>query len=200
MAASRRPRQLAVVGLLVAVLAACGDGDDPEADPTASPSTPSSQATATESTPTESSTAPSVAPADGKPINLPSVTGAFPAGWRIVDRTAGSNSAGDTDVMTGGFIFISDLKNLGSEDFDEKVAIVLRNYEQYKKKPVRGEDRVVDGVECWVLEGRSDADQLVYEIGTFLHGQDIHFTFSFQYAPKDAMEIVESVLASVHWR
>jgi hypothetical protein len=184
---------------MAVLLAACGDSDTPHAERT--PSTTQTAATESSSTSTVTPTVtPTVAPAEGKPIDLPSLTGAFPSGWRVVDRTAGSNSAGDTNIMTGGFVFVSDLKNLGSEDFDEKVAIVLEGYAGDKKQPVRGENRAVDGVEGWVLEGASDGSELIYEFGTFLDGQDIHFTFSFQNAPKNAMEIVDSVLASVQWR
>jgi hypothetical protein len=206
MAALRTARVLALAGLLGALGAGCGDSGTPEAERTATPSSSPSDSTPTETTPTETETTEStestatVAPADGKPISLPSLTGAFPAGWRIVDRTSGSSSAGDTDPMTGGFIFISDLKNLGSEDFDEKVAIVMEHYAHDKTKPERGENRVVDGVEGWVIEGASDSTEVIYEFGTFIGGQDVHFTFSFQFAPKDAMAIIDSVLASVHWR
>jgi hypothetical protein len=200
MAARRTARVLAVAGVLGALLAGCGDSPSPDAEPSGSAGPSSTEPEAGESTPQDSSSAPTVAPAEGKPISLPSLTGAFPAGWRVVERTTGSNSAGDTDVMTGGFIFISDLKNLGSENFQKKVDIVLLRYADAKKKPVRGPNRVVDGVEGWVIEGATDGSELIYHWGTFINGQDVHFTFSFQNAPKDAMEIVDSVLASVQWR
>jgi hypothetical protein len=205
MAAPGRARLVALVGvvaLLSGLSGACGDSDGPDASPTASASSstsaPTTEATPTQSTATES--APTVAPADGKPIVLPTLTGAFPAGWTLIERNSGSTSAGDTDVTTGGLVYVSDLKNFGSEDFDEKVAIVMDYYADDKTKPKRTENRVVDGVEGWVVQGASDMDQFVYEFGTFLHGRDIRFTFSFRKAPKDPMETVDSVLASIHWR
>lgn len=200
----RTGRLLAVAGALGALAVGCGDSGDSGnsgATPTAS-STTSATSTPTPSsdpTPTESSSAPTVAPADGPPIRLKSLTGAFPADFEVVGRTLGSNSAGDTDLLTDCFIFVADVVNVGSTDFDDIVANVLVNYESQDIKPVRGENRVVDGVEGWVLEGTRKRG-MVYEFGTVIGGQHVQFTFSSLKAPKDFTEIVESVLASVQWR
>lgn len=195
----------AVAALLV--VGACGDPDPPDSGSTPSPTSTATSTTAT-SSPTETSTSdssdgttpPTVAPAAGAKIRLPSFTGAFPQGWRVIDRTEGTHSAGDTDPLTGGFVFVSDVQNLGSDDFDKIVAIVLQHYEDDKVKPVRGENRVVDGVEGWVLEGARDGADFVYEWGTVYQGQDVHFTFEFINPPDDPMAMVDSVLASVQWR
>ena len=199
MRAPRTRRVVAVVGALAA-LAGCSESDDASTTPTPTSSTSvSSQTGSSDPSPSESSSAPSVQPADGPPIRLPSLTGAFPADFEIVKRTRGSNSAGDTDLLTDCFIFVADVANLGSSDFDEIVDNVLVNYESQDIKPVRGENRVVDGVEGWVLEGTRKR-QKVYEFGTVVGGQHVQFTFSSLEAPKDFMDIVESVLASVQWR
>lgn len=193
---------LAAASALGVLAIGCGDSDEPEATPTASSSgavATSSPSPSGDPTPTDGSSAPTVAPADGPAIRLPSLTGAFPAGWEISDRTKGSNSAGDSDPLTGGFIFVADIVNIGSTDFDDIVDSVLVNYENRDVKPVRGEDRVVDGVEGWVLEG-THKRELVYEFGTVLDGQFVHFTFTFLNAPRNAMDIIDSVLASVRWR
>lgn len=192
---------LAAVGVLGVLVTGCGDSDEPRTTPTGSPSpsATSSQTPSSDPSPTDGSSAPTVAPADGPPIRLRSLTGAFPADYEVVKRTKGSNSAGDTDPLTDGFIFVADVANVGSSDFDDIVPNVLMNYEGRDIKPVRGENRVVDGVEGWVLEG-THKQEVVYEFGTVVDGQHVQFTFSFLKAPKNAMEIVESVLASVQWR
>lgn len=197
----RGPGRLVAIALVAAVSIGCGDSEKPGATPTASSSAPvtASQSPSSEPTPSESSSVPTVAPADGPPIRLPSFTGAFPAGWQIVERTKGSNSAGDPDPLTGGFIYISDLENLGARNLDEVAAAVMVQYEDEKHPPKRVENRVVDGIEGWVITGNHKGD-LIYEFGTLVGGQDVHFTFDYLHAPKDAMAVIDAVLASVQWR
>ncbi len=197
----RGPGRLVAIALLAVGATGCGDSEETGATPTGSPSAPAtaSQSPSTEPSPTESSSAPTVAPADGPPIRLPSFTGAFPAGWQIVERTKGSNSAGDPDPLTGGFIYISDLENLGARNLDEVAAAVMEQYEDEKHPPQRVENRVVDGIEGWVITGNHKGD-LIYEFGTLVGDQMVQFTFHYLHAPKDAMAVIDAVLASVQWR
>lgn len=202
-------RPLAVVAALL--LAGCGDSDrlapqrtpsDPgsshmPSDPAASAPAPT---TPTQPPTSEPPTPPGVEPASGRPFNLPSLTGAFPEGWQVVGETKGSASAGDRNPLTGGFFYFSDLLHLGSRNFDKIVATVLVSYEDEKNPPVRTENRVVDGVEGWVLQGRRDGDEFHYEWGTVYRGQDIWLTFDYLHAPSDPMAVVDSVLASVEWK
>lgn len=192
---SSRWTGLAVATALCLLALGCADSDPPKAEPSGTPSESGSSPT----TPTESSS-PTVQPADGKRFRLPTVTGAFPARWQIIDRTPGGISAADTDPTTGGFIFVADVPSVGSGDFDEIVANVLKYYEDEKIRPVRGENRVVAGVEGWVVEGARDNADMIYEWGTVIDGQDVQFTFEYLNAPKNPMKMVDAVLASVQWR
>ena len=137
--------RLAVAAVLM--LAGCGDSDRlaPEptpSDPESSHTPPGPTASAPAPTPTppptsDPPTPPGVEPASRKPFDLPSLTGAFPEGWQVVEETKGSASAGVRNPLTGGFLYFSDLLNLGSQNFDKIVATVLAGYEDEKNPPVR---------------------------------------------------------------
>ena len=192
--------RLAVATALGLLALGCGDSDPPKAEPSGSPSgSPSGTPSSSPATPTASSS-PTVEPADGPRFRLPTVSGAFPAKWRIIGETSGSIGAGDTDPISGGFIFVADVPSLGSGNFDDIVANVLKEYDDEKVRPVRKENRVVNGVEGWVLEGASETADMVYHWGTVIDGQDVTFFFEYRNPPKDPMRIVDAVLATVQWR
>ena len=201
---SPRRTGLAVAAALAVLLLGCEDDSgppkvEPSGSPSASQSGTPSESGSSPTTPTESSS-PTVEPADGPRFRLPTVSGAFPAEWRIIDESSGAISAGELHPVRRGFIFVADVLSLGSGEFDDIVANVLKEYDDQKVKPVRKENRVVNGVEGWVLEGASDRAEMVYHWGTVIDGQDVTFFFEYIKAPKDPMKTVDSVLASVRWR
>ena len=197
-----RVLRLVPAAVLVLGLAACTDDDpDPGGNKPSASATGSagSMPDATSPAPeTSASETPSVVPATGEEIGVATV------GLRLTDVPGWSLTTTDVIVVallhpaTGGTlkVIVQDSPNQPGRDTDDEAAGWERSLAVEPAAPKRVANRVVDGVECFVLDGRTD-ELHHYVVGGVVG--DRHFLLQFQVPAgvADGDQLIEQVLASV---
>ncbi|MBM7516174.1 hypothetical protein [Nocardioides nitrophenolicus] len=196
-----RVLRLVPAAVLVLGLSACTDddpdtGDTPSASATGSTgSTPEATSPAPETSAPET---PSVVPATGKEIGVATVSMRLTdvPGWRLTK----------TDVIvvallhpaTGGTlkVIVQDSPNQPGRDTDDEAAGWERTLAVEPAAPTRVANRVLDQVECFVLDGRTD-ELRHYVVGGVVG--DRHFLLQFQVPAEvaDGDQLIEQMLASI---
>ncbi|WP_323792659.1 hypothetical protein [Nocardioides sp.] len=184
--------RIATCAVLIAVLAGCSTDEGEVAAPTATPSA---------SRPTQSEPpAPDVAPATGARLTIehlgePVATYRAPTEkWVSTGRVA-SKATVDGSFYLGGGAGIT----YPEISLDDAAELNLENIERTIAPVERLENRTVDGIEGYVLEG-GKGPVLYYEFGATY--EDSFVTISLE-SPIDTSKVradIESVLASVRWQ
>ena len=195
--------------LLATALTGCG-GDNASDEPTAS-STSSSTSTSTSASPdanpsgsesTTSAPSPTVVPASGETLTLDDFTITMPAGWKIKLRSDGGSAIEQGNNHTFGNIIVHSFSRIGIDSLDSFVAAYVksRNHDGYALK--RLDNRTVDGVEGYVVQGTDPLGDFMYEYGTLSEEHEIHvaFYYNVEYDPTaDPFSVIEPVLATLAW-
>lgn len=202
---------VAATVLATAALAGCGtddaDGDTPQ-DPTspAASSADASETTSTESTePTGSTESADPGAATGRRVETQLVAYRLPADidWNV--SMGGRFADWWSDEMVGPWT-VSQFEHLDSTPpaLDSIASTSLRNLRRDYPSAERLDNRVVNGVEGWVVEsnGKNSFGRSIfhYEFGA-VHGAG-WATLNFEF-PKDTpatREVIDSVLASIEWK
>jgi hypothetical protein len=200
-----RTRWAAAAGvlLLTVVLAGC-DGDE-QADPKPSPSgstSASSDASPSDPESTTGTPTPTVVPASGETLTLEQFTITMPAGWKVEQESDGGSAIQRGNDHTFGNIIVHSFDRIGIDSLDSFVTAYVksRNHDGYDLK--RLDNRTIDGVEGWVVQGTDPLGDFTYEYGTFSDDQEIHvaFYYNIEYNPSaDPFTVIEPVLATLTW-
>ena len=191
------------VVLVLGLLAGCSSDPAPDeggGSPGPSPTQTSSDSTSSAATPSPAPT-PSVEPATGKKLTIPGLendvlTFRLPEGDWYLSRAgrAGNLSTGlKSWRIDGGTIPVGD-----SITLDEGAQAAIENRSFGGPKLSRSDNRVVDGVEGYVVEGK-DRSGFTYIYGTVVGDSLAYVQFDFANDSPKAKAWVESVLASVEW-
>jgi len=205
-----RTREAAAVGvLLTTALIGCGGdnaSDDASDEPAVSGHSPSISAS-TDATPTASESAsspptPTVVPASGETLTLDDFTITMPAGWKIKLGSDGGSAIERGNNHTFGNIIVHSYSRIGFDSLDSFVAAYVkrRNHDGYALK--RLDNRTVDGVEGYVVQGTDPLGDFMYEYGTLTEEHEIHvaFYYAVEYDPTaDPFSVIEPVLATLAW-
>ena len=190
-----RRTTLTVVVVASLLLAGCGGGDDPQADPggtpTDSPSTGSSE-------PSEPpTTGPAVEPATGFTFDMERITMRAPEGW-TKDKAPASFLLGAGDPESVSTILLSDLSAVGDDSLREQARIALRSTPQLElQDPVE-----IAGVGWYHLAGRDGQFATLDSFGTIHNGSQavIDFSLDDEIPEDEQQQIIDSVLATVEWK
>lgn len=191
----------AVLGvLLVVVLGGCGDDEPGGANRTPDPSGNSSSDAPSLAT---SETADDIEPATGQQIEINALKmRLFEADDWIIDTLGTTVVAlldgfdegipGSFDISGGG------LASSGTDlEINAKVAVEAAADDRVKSKRV--ENRVINGVECYVLEGADDTKR-VYMVGGNHGGYLFDLEFKMPVEWPDSDKLIDSMLASIEWK
>ncbi|WP_235535948.1 hypothetical protein [Nocardioides sp. Root190] len=194
---SRVPRLVlasVVSASLATSLVACGDDD-----PATGPSDPSSNASTETGEPSGDPGEPSAEPATGPELesnNLRMRLFASPD-WNV--RTLGTLMGASLDSDDGLFeVRVSGIATT-SEDLERDAEIAEENEAIERTSPQRVANRVIQGVELFVLEGEDDRYRSVV-LGGFHNGYQVNIDIDFPADWPDADALIESMLASVEWK
>lgn len=185
------------VALLALTLAGCGDDE-----PSAGPGDAGAPASPTSATPSDSATAtpsitPSITPTDGEEIANDTVSMRLPdePDWQTA-QFATTITAGVLRPDGSMSVSISDIGSTGTDELDDLASAAENTWSDDDPAPRRVANRVVDGIECYVLEARNDENHR-YVVG----GDHDGYTFSIDFTvPVDWAEgddLIEQMLASV---
>lgn len=183
-------------------LSACDRGEnDPSPDPAAS-SAPASDTTSTSADSSSTPSSATVTPADGELVEnntmtyrLPVVEGKTPWSTDSLGSTTTSSTLLESGIVD---ITSSDLKDPDTDlELDAKVS--LRLLAGNRPRPRRVANRVINGVECWVIVGK-DKTSYSYRIGGLHAGYQFSLLFDVPANWTEADQRIEEVLASIEWR
>ena len=205
---ARRRLVAASVFICAAVLAACSDDDDPGAGPSeqsSSPTAASSSASTpsgttsepTDSTDSSGSTSP---PAGGPLVELRDFTIQVPDGWTIYQQTGDHQVVFDDQASNGGLIFVRNPAAFPGEDVDSLARSAIRIARGTGQDPRRVANRTVGGHEGYVIVSSTKAFETYYEWGTPVGKNQVSVALQWVIKPKDAEEMIESVLASIQFK
>jgi hypothetical protein len=196
-----RVLRLVPAAVLVLGLAACTD-DDPDAGG----STPSASATggagstpsATSSDTSSASETPSVVPATGKEIGVATVSMRLTDSpdWRVTDTAVNVVALLPSDTGATLSVGLVDAPNLPGRDTDDKGDSFERTLSTEPAAPKRVANRVLDGVECFVLDGRTD-DLHHYVVGAVVGDRVFLLQFKVPASLADGDQLIEQMLASI---
>ena len=196
MTISRALRLMPAVVLVLGLTACTND------DPGSGKGTPSSSAAGTTGATSETtSTAPetpSVEPATGKELSVATVSMRLTdsPGWSVTETAVIVVASLHPD--TGGTlnVTVQDAPNLPGRDTDDKAESFERTLSTEPAAPKRVENRVVDGVDCFVLDGRND-DLHHYVVGAVVADRLFLLQFRVPAGLADGDQMIEQMLASV---
>ena len=183
--------------VLVLSLAACAD-DDPDA----AGGTPTARATGTtEATSEATSTAPetpTVVPANGRVVSVEAVS------MRLTDAPKWNVSQFGTTFVAGlalgtdgkVSVTVQDILASPSQTTEDKAASFEEVLAKDDPAPKRVANRVVDGVDCFVLDGRNDKVHH-YVVGGVVNGRLFLLQFRVPVGLPDGDQLIEQMLASV---
>jgi hypothetical protein len=189
--------------LVLGLLAGCSSDPAPDeggGSPGPSPTQTSSDSTSSAGTPSPEPT-PSVEPATGKKLTIPGIEGdvftfRLPEGDWLIGR------AGRAGNLTTGLKYWTidggATPAFGSTTLDVGAQGAIENRSLGGPKLSRSDNRVVDGVEGYVVEGK-DRSGFTYIYGTVVGDSLAYVQFDFADDSPKAKSWVESVLASVEW-
>lgn len=192
----------AVLGvLLVVVLGGCGEDAPGDADRT--PDANSGGSSSDAPSPTSSETAEAVEPATGQQIEINALTmRLFEADNWIIDKLGTTVVAlldgfdlgipGSFDIGGGGLAS-------SPPDLELEARLRVEATADDEPQPKRVENRVLNGVECYVLEGADDKKR-VYIIGGNHGGYLFTLEFLMPIEWPDSDKLIESMLASIEWK
>jgi len=191
---SRIARSVPVACLALA-LVACSDDEAPE--PPRGSEAASSAGTSSTAEPQAGGSTPAVTPAAGREIANDTVSMRLTDDpeWQIA-RFATTVTAGLLRADGSFSASVSDIRSTGGDDLDSLAAAAEQTWSNDDPAPRRTANRVVDGIECYVLEA-SNEERHRYVVG----GEHDGFTFSIDFkvprAWTDGEQIREQLLASV---
>lgn len=179
-------------------LAACGD-DEPSGDPPASTPTDSTSDSSSGAGTDGPSEEPTAEAATGPQLESRALRmRVFAApGWDV--RTLGSLMGASLDTDDG--LFEVRVSGLETTATDLEAAAERAEEDEFidRTAPKRVENRVVDGVELFVLDGRAEGDRTVI-LGGYHGGFQVNIDLDFPDDWPDADALIESMLASVEWK
>lgn len=191
---------VAVVGATLTGCSSAGTPGGGEPSGSSMPSEGISSSGVVEPLPSEPA-APTVTPATGPEVVIPDLDVdvlrfRLPEGdWRLTSGgRSGSIDTGDGTTSIGGFTSTAGLKS----ELGHYAKIGLQSYRGQSPEPERIENRTIDGIEGYVLEG-SGKDGLIYEYGTIYEESFLVLTFDFPQDTPTARAWIESVLAGAEW-
>ena len=121
-----------------------------------------------------------------------------PDGWRR-EKKSFDFSLEATDPDSIGILQFTDLDASGTASLAEQVKFIAKTYTPPLKvmKPVE-----IDGVDFYHLAGRSSRYTYAEAFGTIYHGGQVALSMNFptDLKPAERQEVVDSVLASFHWK
>lgn len=195
---------VASLAVATSLLAGCGS-DDPD-DGTADPSSPASSASATDdptATDETSSAGPDVA--NGRRVETQAVAYHLPADFDWDVKGGGTWASWSPERSAGLWTVLQFEHNeREAKELDEIARTSLGSARRDYPATERVENRVVNGVEGWVLEyhGKTSfgSPEFRYEFGAVTGSYWTTFNFSF---PKDNAQtraVIDSLLASIEWK
>jgi len=127
----------------------------------------------------------------------------MPAGWKAIRSDASDGGAIEQDTLTAGDIVVSSYPRISHDTLDSFVRPYLKDRNQDGNHLHRLDNRVIDGVEGYVLQGTDSAENFACEYGT-LHGdQEVHLEFYYRLKndpSADPFAVIEPVLATLDWK
>lgn len=195
-------RLTAAVAATVALwsLSACDSGGGDAPTGSMSDSAPASGATSSDSP----SASPSwtVTPASGEAVEndtmsyrLPTIESKTPWSTDSLGTTFTSSTLLDEGIVD---ITATDLST-SDTDLEVDAGVVLKLLADYKPRPRRVANRVINGVECWVMVGK-DAKSYSYRIGGLHAGRQFSLLFDVPATWTEADQRIEEILASIKWK
>ena len=126
----------------------------------------------------------------------------MPAGWKVKLRSDGGSAIERGNNHTFGNIIVHSYSRIGIDSLDSYVTAYVkrRNHDGYALK--RLDNRTVDGVEGYVVQGTDPLGDFMYEYGTLTEEHEIHvaFYYNVDYDPAaDPFSVIEPVLATLAW-
>jgi hypothetical protein len=197
--------RLAAAATLLALLTGCGSDDaDPSADPSARPEPAVASSTPTASPSDPAPTVPTVPFPSGE-ATVQSLTVLLPkkGGWKLTQYGTAASSYQRASAPLGR-VAVVDVQNVGSQDLDETADVWLDVLRERGYEVERLENRDVDGVTGWVVQGTDNLGLAYYDYGTVRDNRFVRFevTYHAKYDPEGAFltDVVEPVLGSVRWK
>lgn len=190
---------LSLAFVTVLLLSGCTDGDRPDATPGTSPANSGSTEDAASGSPpagtpeVEAATGP-VIEGDVFSFHLPA-DGAWELRRRGLSATAYDDELNAYDVATSEVPLQAG--DTGEDlDFDYETSNVGNPFDQ---PLVRGENRVLDGIEGWTAQ-TTDNGNIVYVFGGMHDRHAVKITLSFVRKDPRSREWIEATLASLQWK
>lgn len=185
--------RLLPVALLTLTLVGCADDE-----PSSGPGDAGASGSPTSATPSGSAPAtPSVTPANGEEIANDTVT------MRLTDDPDWQTAQFGTTVTAGLLradgsmsASVSDIGSTGTDELDDLASAAEKTWSNDDPAPRRVANRVVDGVECYVLEASNDEAHR-YVVGGDHDGYTFSIDFTVPVAWTDGDDLIEQMLASV---
>jgi hypothetical protein len=192
-----RALRLVPVAVLVLGLAACADDGSEAGD--GAPRATASNATGatTDATPTAPDT-PAVVPANGKEVSVEAVS------MRLTDAPKWNVSQFGTTFVAGlplgtqgkVSVTVQDILASPSQTTEDKAVSFEEVLAKDDPAPKRVANRVVDGVDCFVLDGRNDKVHH-YVVGGVVNSRFFLLQFRVPVVLPDGDQMIEQMLASV---
>lgn len=187
-----RVRRLLPVLVLALPLVGCSDDDPGSQDP--SPATSGSEGPPTSSA---APATPSVTPTTGRVISNDTVSMRLPdePDWQTA-QFATTITAGVLRPEGSMSVSISDIGSTGTDELDDLANAAQKTWADDDPAPRQKAHRVVDGIECYVLEARNDK-QHRYIVGGDHDGYTFSIDFTVDEPWPNGDELIEQMLASV---
>ena len=180
--------RLAVACLVAVLLTGCQD-EDPGATAGTEPADPSSG---------PASQSQAVEPADGPTVENAYASYRVPAGYEVGEEQAGTIPADDSGPGRSA-ITLAEVPAFGSTDLGMVAGVVARNLAQ-DRRPKRMEETTLDGVPVFHLEGQLDQTFWFAGYGAIRDDTVVYVRFDLDTPPAKSRQVVESVLATWHWK
>lgn len=189
--------RLIVSMLALMMLVGCGSDDEPSAGGSSSGATASGEATP--STEPSGEAEPEVAPATGKKLTIEHL-GELVASYRAPTRKWYSTGRSATWSSINGSWYLGGGAGITYPEIslDDAAEIAIENIKGRFAKVKRLDDRTVDGIEGYVIEGGA-GKELFYEFGATYEEAFVTISLEIPVDTAAARGVIESVLASFEW-
>jgi hypothetical protein len=189
------PTRLAVACLVAVLLTGCQD-EDPGGTSGSEPADPSSGSS--QSSSPGSSQSGGVEPADGPVVENAHASYRVPRGYEVGDEQAGTIPADDSGPSRSA-ITLAEVPAFGNTDLGMTARVLARNVAQDRPPKVLA-DSTLDGVPAFHLEGQLDETFWFAAYGAVRDDTVVYVRFDLDGSPAKSQEVVESVLATWHWK
>lgn len=196
MVTNSRVLRVLPAALLALGLAACSTDEPAPGASTSTASASGAPGTPSDS-PSEAPATPSVVPATGQELSVEAVS------MRLLDSPDwnvsqfGTTFVGSLRSPSGGLaVTVQDIKAGPGRTTEDKAVSFEQVSANEDPAPKRVANRVVDGVDCFVLEGRN-AETRVSMVGGVVNGRFFLLEFQMPVTMPDGDQLIEQMLASV---